>query len=526
MKFTDEQHRIIHSTGNIRINAVAGSGKTTTIIEYARRQPPKSKILYIAFNKSVRLEAEQKFIQRGLGNVTVKTAHALAFDAIIRRRGYTVAPRGYRAHEIAEILQLQGTPGSHYPHILAHHVSRFAAFFCNSRAGKVRELDYFQTVHEGRARAFVRAHYDTIEYETRRFLGAMDSKHIACTHDFYLKKFQIICPVLPYDCILFDEGQDASPAMLDVFLKQKATRVIVGDTHQQIYGWRFAVNSLEEVDFPGHFLSASFRFSQDVADLSMAILHWKSHLSCSSNLYIRGAGGTATVKSRAVIARTNLGLLLKAMEYAVKKRSVKKIYFEGHISSYTYASDGASLYDVLHLYEGKREKIRDRIIRTLADLAEVAAYAKKTGDMELAMMHDIVKKYGTRIYHIIKTLREKHVKEGAKSSADLVFSTVHRCKGMEYDSVELAQDFITEEKIQQSVRENPGDRAMIHMLREEINLLYVAVTRTRNLLAVPDVYIPADMPPSPQIRILKSSRKLPFKYRGVLSEKRRKKKRT
>ena len=52
MELTNEQHEIINSSGNIKINAVAGSGKTTTIIEYAKARPPESRILYLAFNKS------------------------------------------------------------------------------------------------------------------------------------------------------------------------------------------------------------------------------------------------------------------------------------------------------------------------------------------------------------------------------------------------------------------------------------------------------------------------------------------
>jgi len=78
MEFTKEQDDIIHSTGNIKINAVAGSGKTTTVIEYARSRPPKSRILYLAFNKSVKLEATKKFTEKGITNVKVETAHSLA----------------------------------------------------------------------------------------------------------------------------------------------------------------------------------------------------------------------------------------------------------------------------------------------------------------------------------------------------------------------------------------------------------------------------------------------------------------
>ena len=74
-QLTEEQIAIIRSTGDIRINAVAGSGKTTTIIEYAASRPSGSRILYLAFNKSVRLEAAKKFEDRGLRNVKVETAH-------------------------------------------------------------------------------------------------------------------------------------------------------------------------------------------------------------------------------------------------------------------------------------------------------------------------------------------------------------------------------------------------------------------------------------------------------------------
>lgn len=82
MELTSEQYDIINSTGNIKINAVAGSGKTTTIIEYAKVRPKTAKILYLAFNKSVKLEAQKKFTDKGLDNVKVETAHSLAYKHI------------------------------------------------------------------------------------------------------------------------------------------------------------------------------------------------------------------------------------------------------------------------------------------------------------------------------------------------------------------------------------------------------------------------------------------------------------
>ena len=106
MQLTKEQEDIIQSTGNIKINAVAGSGKTTTIIEYARTRPAKSKILYIAFNKSVKLEAIKKFAEKGLDQVKVETAHSLAYKHIVYRNQYTVKVQGYKTNEVVQILNL------------------------------------------------------------------------------------------------------------------------------------------------------------------------------------------------------------------------------------------------------------------------------------------------------------------------------------------------------------------------------------------------------------------------------------
>jgi F-box protein 18 (helicase) len=262
MFLTPEQQAIIQTTGNIKINAVAGSGKTTTIIEYARTRSANSKILYLAFNRSVKLEAEKKFAEIGLENVKVETAHSLAYRNIVYKNNYIVRKSGYKSHEITEILNIAGSKEKHTEFILGNHVNKFVTYFCNSDKIKVQELNYLDVVHDSKAKNFVEVFYPRIEEFTRTFLSKMDKGEIEITHDFYLKKFQLSNPILNYDFILFDEGQDASPAMLDVFRKQNAVKVIVGDTHQQIYGWRHAINSLDKLDYPVYHLSNSFRFIQ------------------------------------------------------------------------------------------------------------------------------------------------------------------------------------------------------------------------------------------------------------------------
>ncbi len=505
MELTQEQYDIINSTGDIKINAVAGSGKTTTVIEYAKARPKTSKILYLAFNKSVKLEAVKKFSDAGLSNVKVETAHSLAYKNIVYRHSYKVRPLGYKTNEIAELLNLQGSGEKHAEHIVANHIGKFIAYFCNSNKQKVQDLNYLDVVTDNKARAFVKTYYAYIESQARLLLAKMDKGEIDITHDFYLKKYQLSNPVLHFDFILFDEGQDASPAMLDIFLKQRATKVIVGDTHQQIYGWRFAINSLEKADFTTFHLSTSFRFSQDIANLAMEVLSWKNHIDAYKPIPITGMGNLVEIKTKAVLARTNLGLLLKAIEYITEKAEIKTIYFEGNINSYTYADEGASLYDVLNLYNASHYMIKDKLIKAMKDMDELEEYIEKTEDVQLGMMVEIVKQYGNKIPGLIKQLKEKHIDSDEKEKAEIIFSTVHRCKGMEYDAIHLVNDFITEEKLVFGKGSNKKDPTEMDAakLNEEINLLYVAVTRCRNDIYIPEALMPGNLAGSPQIHIIK-----------------------
>lgn len=504
---TKEQIAIISSTGDIKINAVAGSGKTTTLIEYAKARPAQ-KILYLAFNKAVKLEAEKKFAEKGVSNVKIETAHSLAFSHVVKGTTYTIKKEGsYKTPEIVEILGLGNFSGRHTEYILATHINAFVSYFCNSARSRVQELNYEEVVIDAAAKQFAINFKEEISHQTRLFLDKMNKGEIPIIHDFYLKLFQLARPVLSYTTILFDEGQDASEAMLDLFLSQPATKVIVGDTHQQIYGWRYAVNSLEKVNYPSYNLSASFRFNNEIAELARDVIHWKQYLKGAPAITITGLGKPGKIQSRAVIARTNAGLLVKAIELLIEKKEIGSVYFEGRIENYTYANEGASIYDVLNLYSDEKDRIRDKMIGSMKDMDELEEYIENTGDASLRMLVEVVKEYGKKIPGYIKMLKESHLDHNEKDKADMIFSTVHRCKGMEYDEVTLADDFITEKKLVDLV--GGEEEVNTARLAEEINLLYVAVTRTKSDLYVSETIFPdaGKETPLKNIRVLKAAEK-------------------
>ncbi|MCU7495621.1 MAG: ATP-dependent helicase [Ignavibacteria bacterium] len=495
MQLTQEQKNIINSHGDLKINAVAGSGKTTTLIEYARKRAKKNeKLLYLAFNSSVKKYAREKFLSEGMKNVRVETAHSLAFDSVVKRSNYTIG-NGLGTSQVRDALSLNSNSRDRNAvYILANHIKKFVSYYCNSTKEKVQELDYSSVVSDPVARAFVKTYYEQIEYGTRLLLTKMLKAEVDITHDFYLKMFQLKEPYLKYDYILFDEGQDASPAMLDVFLNQKSTRVIVGDTHQQIYGWRYAINSLENVEgFEEMSLGTSFRLDSEMARLAMSVLKWKENFTSYRENLITGLGHRKELKTRAVIARTNLRLLVKAISLVTGFSGINKIYFEGNLNSYIFAGEGASLYDVLNLSTGNLHLIRDELIGRMKGIDELKEYAEQSEETELLMLIDIVEEYGKELPRLIKLLKERHLPDSERHKADMIFSTVHRCKGMEYDEVTLEKDFISEEAIKKAIRKEGIKNIDAAGLSEEINLLYVAITRTKSRLKIPEELLSPDL---------------------------------
>src|SRR5699024_5883819 len=149
--------------------------------------------------------------------------------------------------------------------------------------------------------------------------------------------------------------------------------------------------------------------------------------------------------------------------------------------------------------------IRNDLIKSMTSFSELEEYVEKTEDIELGLVVKIIKEYGTKIPGLIQALKEKHTEE--KEKADLVFSTVHRCKGMEYDIVHLVDDFINEKKLPNLKEEIRKDEVNTATLNEEINLLYVAVTRTRNILYIPQNLLPAGFSATRKIISVKTEEK-------------------
>ena len=87
MNFTPSEYQqkifdfVTKGTGNAVINAKAGSGKTTTLVEAMKLIPSKEKVLFVAFNKSIEQELSSRLTD--YPNVEVRTYHSLGY-ALLR----------------------------------------------------------------------------------------------------------------------------------------------------------------------------------------------------------------------------------------------------------------------------------------------------------------------------------------------------------------------------------------------------------------------------------------------------------
>ncbi len=104
-------------------------------------------------------------------------------------------------------------------------------------------------------------------------------------------------------------------------------------------------------------------------------------------------------------------------------------------------------------------------------------------DAYLSAKCNLVKAFGPDVYTMYNKLKTGHV---ALSKSDVVFSTVHKAKGAEWDKVILLDDFISFEKILLDILKK---RTPYLLRKEELNLLYVATTRARQNLRCPSSII-------------------------------------
>jgi len=486
---TDEQLDCISmNVPNLVVKAFAGAGKTSMLTGFAQYRP-NDRMLYIVLNKSVQLEAIQRF-----EGTLVKpmTSHGLAFKKFGKNYQRKLVT-SLKPYTIIDLLKLEGELGGTatrndalaFGGLILETLNRFLyspdpEFIRSHAAPDFKNLSVFmndRNVSNDDLRSILILKAEQIW----RKMCDTSSTEVGMLHDGYLKLFQLSEPRLSEEYILLDEAQDANPCVLQIMLAQESSKVFVGDSHQAIYSWRGSRNALTQAMQQGgtaRYLTGSFRFGENIAKIANMILRFTGE-----NLPVRGLGGEDQVgeipktEPRAIISRSNAGIFSYAVD-ALHNR--KKYWFLGGVAGYRLDI----IQDVYLLSRKKRDEVRDPFIRSFGNFAELREYANEVNDFEIRSRCHVVDEYGAQIPVLIRSMTNNVGAASSMEEAQTILSTTHKSKGFEFTNVLLAEDFIELNTLQDTARKlTPEERKnLMSTVEEEINILYVAATRAKKVL--------------------------------------------
>ena len=301
------------------------------------------------------------------------------------------------------------------------------------------------------------------------------------SHDVYLKLYVMGRPRIAQDYLLLDEAQDANPLALQFFnlaREQGCQTIAVGDSHQQLYAWRGAVDAMRKIDSHRRLaLTQCFRFGPAVAEVANRVLALGG-----SDFRITGAGGPTTVGEgvtapTAVICRTNGAAISNALELAEEGRS-PALCLERAAT--------LSEIDALERFEttGRSSARRYCAFRSFDELRETVE-AGEMPDVKILLKLAARHGYdGTRAI-ISEMAVGKNQAAIDSSGRDVVCLTTHAAKGLEFRRVLLADDFGPRPNEKKGETEAEW-RARLADAQDDLNIFYVAVTRAQSALGLGD----------------------------------------
>ena len=477
---TPQQQAILDAFGDgksIAVQALAGTGKTTTLVLLARallNRSPDARIVYTAFNSAIVDEARRGRFPR---NVTPSTMHSLARQALLQTGYAAKIERGQKGarwpEQWAEVLGISAIPAAapgDAP-VSADAVARLVI----ATAKKFREsaddepgpqhLDVAAGSSLGKAvLSYARAAWADIS-DPGNAKALADGRALRVDHDDYLKVWALSRPRINASVIFFDEAQDVNQLMKAVILDQPAQTVVVGDSQQSIYGFRGAIDALK--DWPADItlpLTQSWRFGPEAAEFGNLFLR-----SLGSKLLLEGnpARGTrlgSTAEPDAVLCRTNATAVA---EVFAGLESGKRTALAGGGDAIAEIAKAAR-----DLQAGKGTKHPDLSRFTTWD--EVRQYARDEEDGQaLQVFVRLVDRHGPG--GLIDMIGRLTPEDDTKNPPQLTISTLHKAKGREWKAVRIAGDF-------RGPVTDPETGEVTWPSAEERRISYVAATRAMELL--------------------------------------------
>lgn len=451
MKYTDEQTQIINSKNleweYLFIQAFAGTGKTTTLIEFVKNIEDK-KVLYLTFNNA--LVNEDKLKNK---NFDIYTIHGLAFNLL----NITQNVISLNVDYIQKLYDID----FRYANIILNCYE----YFLSSTSNKPKKVHVYNGDNEG-----LNDYIEVLAYLNDLWENMNIGKYDIC-HDFYLKKFMLMKPKLEYDVILIDECQDITPCIMKILYNQYHTKkVFVGDIYQQIYSFRNVVNTFNieldnKIDMK---LSTSFRFGEDLCNLANDFL--ESYRDLDLNIFKIQSLDTKQTNIKYkysrdsehnIICRTNKDLIIQAYKFAKNGH-----FFEILGKEFDYEYE-IKIFDTLKKHNFK--EIESYVSSKVASYKETKQLFKDLRNFKWVARIEFVENFDDNIWKLIRHFN--------KDGSDIRIMNVHYSKGLEFENVCISDDF-------KSLINRSCMTINKNYEQDEYNLMYTCLTRAMNNLHI------------------------------------------
>jgi superfamily I DNA/RNA helicase len=477
----------INGTGSCVLEAVAGAGKTSVLLEAATRMP--GNVAIMAYNKKIAVEIEGKLKKMGVDWKKAKagTVHSFGFGAY-RKFKKAVRVDGYKVANIVEGVLPEQHPLAKYSDMVTKLVS----------LAKQTALGIFGSVDDQSEWYAIADHHDVFESDNgpvpveelievamavlKQSNGLLD---VIDFDDMIYLPLLLRLPFFQYDNVMVDEAQDtnaARRALVRAIVKKGGRVMAVGDRHQAIYGFTGAdADSLDLIakDFNCQRLplTITYRCPKSVVAFSQ---RWVSHITAADTAP-EGTVSTTSVTefmkrndldgNAAVLCRVTKPLVTLAFQL-IRKRIPCRIEgrdIAAQIKKMMTRWKGIADLDALET------KLEEHLQR------ETTKLLAKKQEAKLAVLEDSVE--------TIRVICDQCRAEGKETISDatayvdslfaddvtglLVLSTIHKAKGREWERVFWLDRAGT----------CPSKWARQEwQLGQETNLQYVAATRAKSEL--------------------------------------------
>lgn len=461
---------INNNKGSAVIQAVAGSGKTTTIVTALQSIPANKKVLMLAFNKSI----AEELTERVPDHVRVKTYHSCAFGAYRFQMKFVKVDSNKLTKIIRDVLP---EDKNQYFGLIKRLVALAKSHAIGYLMGDTRQdwidladkFDLFNTKLDSDFDVNELLHYCKLVYAENNKL-----KKIVDFDDMILFPLIHNTNFFKQDYIFVDEAQDTSSVqreLLKRMLKRNGRLIAVGDSAQAIYGFRGAdsnsmqaiVNEFNATELP---LSICYRCSQSVITEAQK---WHPKIlpfsqSPNGSVVRLSQYEQSTFKSTdAIICRNTAPIITMAFSLISKDIPVNVLGRDigKGLVSYIKSMRCDKISDLLREIEKDYMKSIANLDKD-DDAAKIERLSDRKSVVQIFAKNCIDEEVDT-----LCVLIENFF--GDDDNDNITLCTAHKSKGLEWDRVFILDDNLFMPKW---VRKDWA-------IQQEKNIVYVAITRAK-----------------------------------------------